>query len=219
MQRRIYELTDPPLVLGVEAHTVAGARLLVVTVPGSPDVHAVKGRSTERIGASCREMSTARIAQVVGERRGDDRSAGDSGRPVTAASTRALEEARRLLATAPDPARRRYAALGDADLLSRLGLVHRHGTLTHAGAVLFTGADGGPAGLAYVFRRTASGELVANERFARSVAARRRPGAGADRRPGGPHPGELPGRAAAGAGPAFPQRARRAANADRGERA
>lgn len=165
VQRRIYELTDPPLVLGVEAHAVAGARLLVVTVPGSPDVHAVRGRSTERIGKSCREMSTARIAQVVGERRGDDWSAGDSGRPVDAASTRAFEEARRLLATAPDPVRRRYATLGDADLLSRLGLVHRHGTLTHAGALLFAGGDEGSGGLAYVFRRTASGELVANERL------------------------------------------------------
>lgn len=163
LQRRIFELTDPPLVLPVDAQTVDGRQLLVVIVPSSPDVHQVQGRATERIGKACEPMSTRRIAQVVGERRGDDWSASDTQTSIQDVSPRGLEDTRRLLTQSPDPTRRGFARERDGDLLRRLGLVSPGGTLTVAGELLFVGSDRGHD-IAYVFRRTASGELVVNER-------------------------------------------------------
>lgn len=165
LQRRIFELTDPPLVLAVVPFDHADRRLLVVTVPSSADVHQVQGRATERIGKSCQPMSARRIAQVVGERRGDDWSASDSGVPVAKASARALEEARRLLAEAPDPTRRAFVRQSDSDLLRHLGVVSPAGSLTAAGELMFVGRTAQPAELAYTFRRASSGELVVNERL------------------------------------------------------
>lgn len=60
-QRRIFELTDPHLTATVDPCDWRGRPLLIVTVPVSPDVHAVAARITERIGASCQPMSTSRI--------------------------------------------------------------------------------------------------------------------------------------------------------------
>lgn len=165
LQRRIFELTDPPLVLTIEAFPVDGARLLVVTVPSSADVHQVQGRATERIGASCRPMTASRIAQVVGERRGDDWSAGESRVHPGDVSPRAMEDARRLLSQVPDPRRQSFARESTPDLLRRLALVTPAGTLNLAGELLLVG-QAAPAGqIAYVFRRPRSGELVVNERL------------------------------------------------------
>ncbi len=164
LQRRIFELTDPPLVLAVEAPTIDGQQLLVVTVPSSPDVHQVQGRATERIGNACEPMTARRIAQVVGERRGDDWSASDTQTSVQDVSPRGLEDARRLLSQAPDPARRGFAQERDGDLLRRLGLVSPGGTLTVAGELLFVDRKDRAHDIGYVFRRTVSGELVVNER-------------------------------------------------------
>jgi ATP-dependent DNA helicase RecG len=127
-------------------------------------VHQVQGRATERIGKACEPMSTRRIAQVVGERRGDDWSASDTQTSIHDVSPRGLEDARRLLTQAPDPTRRGFARERDGDLLRRLGLVSPGGTLTVAGELLFVGREDRGHDIAYVFRRTASGELVVNER-------------------------------------------------------
>ena len=165
LQRRIFELTDPRLVLAVDPHDVDGKQLLVVTVPSSPEVHQVQGRATERIGKSCQPMSTRRIAQVVAERRGDDWSVADSGTPVQEVSARAIEEARRLLNEAPDPVQRSFARHHDADVLRRLGVVTDRETLTMGGELLFVGRSAQTFEITYVFRRTQSGELVVNERL------------------------------------------------------
>jgi ATP-dependent DNA helicase RecG len=161
-QRRIYELTDPALIVSVEQMRVGDSDLLVVDVPSSPDVHAVAGRSTERIETTCRSMSTARIATLVAERRGDDWSAHDSGVRLADAAPVALEVARKFLARSSDPQRRAHARETDEDLLRRLGLVTASGTLTNAGSLLFTGTDDDEQ-LAYVHRRTPAGTLVVNE--------------------------------------------------------
>ncbi len=70
--RRIYELTEPARTPIVEEITYASHHLLTITVPSSPEVHAVGGRSTERVGDACEPMSTQRIAKVVADRRDDD---------------------------------------------------------------------------------------------------------------------------------------------------
>ncbi|MFZ5851982.1 MAG: ATP-binding protein [Actinomycetota bacterium] len=162
VKRRIFELTDPRLTVGVDELTRTGRRLLVITVPSSPDVHAVGGRSTERIGTSCEPMSNSRIASVVAERRGDDWSADDSTVPIGEADPVALDLARSMLGRSSDARRGALGRASDPDLLRGLGLVTPQRTLVNAGALLFCG-DGGTAQLTYVHRRTPAGALVVNE--------------------------------------------------------
>lgn len=165
VKRRIFELTDPRLTVNVdELNAITGVRLLVITVPSSPDVHAVGGRSTERIGTSCEPMSSSRIATVVAERRGDDWSADNSTVPISAADPLALQRARAMLARSSDARRGSLGRASDADLLRGLGLVTPRGSLVNAGALLFCG-DGGKTQLTYVHRRTPAGALVVNERL------------------------------------------------------
>lgn len=164
LQRRIYELTSPPLIVTVDEYRWAAQRLLVITVPRSPDVHQVKGRATERVGTACEPMSTTRIAAVVSQRRGDDWSAADSGVPRSSVAPGALSEARRLLAEAPDTERRRWAEGSDRDLLRRLGLLAPGATLTNAGALLMVQDDAHPL-MSYVHRRSRSGELSTNQQL------------------------------------------------------
>jgi ATP-dependent DNA helicase RecG len=163
--RRIFELTDPPLTAAVDEEQFHGHRLLVITVPASPDVHAVGGRSPERVGDSCEQMSTRRIATVVADRRGEDWSDQRSGVPPSAASPVALAAARSLLQRATDPTVAGYATRSDADLLRSLGCIGPEGQLNNAGALLFTDLVEQDEVLVYIHRRTPSGALVANERL------------------------------------------------------
>ena len=163
-QRRIYELTTPPLIVTVDDVDVHGVRLLVIVVPRSPDVHQVTGRSTERIGTSCEPMTSTRIAAVVSDRQGRDWSAEDSGVDIDAVAARAADEARLLLADLAHAERRSWATLRLPDMLRRIGAVTSGGTLTNAGAMLFTPA-GRQTQIAYTHRQTRSGELTANERL------------------------------------------------------
>lgn len=160
-QRRIYELTDPSLIVTVDTMSVETSHLTVITVPRSPDVHQVRGKATERIDTSCQPMSSMRIAAVIADRRGDDWSAKDSGLPLETISARGEEDARRRLREAPDAERQSWAGLSIGDLVSRLGLVSRRGTLNNAGALLLVDRAG-PL-VDYTHRRTRSGDLTANE--------------------------------------------------------
>lgn len=161
VRQGVFEQTSPGLVVGVEIVPEGAAQLLVITVPVSPTVHAVSGRCTERVGATCQPMSTERIATVISDRRGDDWSAQDSGIPLAHVDQVAIAQARTLLERVPDPARRAYARQPDADLLRSLGVVSERQTLTSAGALLLTSSDNEQ--LAYVFRRTPTGALAFNE--------------------------------------------------------
>lgn len=162
-QRRIYELTEPSLVVTVEQQHALGRRLVVITVPRSPDVHQVRGRALERIGTSCEPMTSQRIAVVVADRRGDDWSALDSGRPIDEVSQPALDAVRSLLRESAESERQSWARLPPRQLLSRLSLVAPSRNLTNAGAALL--AEAGPGSIDYVHRRSRSGELTVNERL------------------------------------------------------
>ena len=161
-QRRIYEVTDPSLIVTVDSVSVEGIDLTIITVPRSPDVHQVRGKATERIDTACQPMTSMRIAAVIADRRADDWSAKDSGVSPSMISARAEEDARRRLLEAPDAERQSWAGLPVTDLASRLGLVTSRGTLNNAGALLLVGRHG-PL-VDYTHRKTRSGELTANER-------------------------------------------------------
>jgi ATP-dependent DNA helicase RecG len=162
-QRRIYEVTVPGLIVTVTTEVVTGTRLTVVSVPRSPDIHQVKGRATERVGASCEPMTAQRIAAVLADRRGDDWSDGDSGVALSEIAGRAEDELRNRLRTAPDPERQAWATLSVVEIARRLGLLTAARTLTYAGEVLLVGRPGSE--IHYIHRRTRSGQLTANERL------------------------------------------------------
>ncbi len=170
LARRIYEVTDPPLIVCVETRTHCGVRLLEIRCPRSPEVHQVDGRATHRIGTSCERMSSAQIATVVAERRGHDWSAEDSHVPLTATSPIAVDLARNLLRGSTDPARRARAAQSTPDLLRALGLVTVEGTLVRAGELLFVEplAQSGDL-VVYQYRRSPSDEPALIERLGRPL--------------------------------------------------
>lgn len=159
--RRIYELTSPPLIVQIDDPRVVGKRLLVIRVPRSPEVHQVDGRATRRMVTSCEPMTASQIAGLLSERRGEDWSAEDTGRPLASVSAVALDLARSLLRGSADPGRRAYASETDEDLLRVLGVVSPDGTLLRAGEVLLCDPTGELPLLAYQFRRTLAGEPVA----------------------------------------------------------
>jgi ATP-dependent DNA helicase RecG len=163
--RRIFELTDPPLTAAVDEEQFQRHRLLVITVPASAAVHAVGGRSPERVGDSCEQMSTLRIATVVADRRGEDWSDRDAGVPAVAASPMAIAAARSLLERSTDQAATGYASQSDLDLLRGLGCIAPSGQLNNAGALLFTDRLDHDEVIAYIHRRTPSGAFVVNERL------------------------------------------------------
>lgn len=134
---RIYELTEPGLIVITDQLFFRGTELTLITVPRSPDVHQIGGRATERIGTSCRPMTAARITTVLSDRRGDDWSAGDSGKATDSASPIAQALARDLLAQVPDPERNSWSRLSWADMCSRLGMV-TDGRLTNGRALRST---------------------------------------------------------------------------------
>jgi ATP-dependent DNA helicase RecG len=163
VQRRVFELTVPPLVVSVEACEWGGQRLLCLTVPPSPEIHQVDGRARERVGAACETMTATRISSVLAGRRGFDWSAMDCDSPRSDISAAAVQLAREYLARSDDTERRSWSALPVEELLSRLGLVNPTGRLNNAARVLLI--DGSGHCVDYVFRRGRSGELAVNERL------------------------------------------------------
>lgn len=159
--RRIYELTTPSLTVEVEQIRRHNVDLLIIRVPRSPDVHQVDNRATRRVDTSCEPMSAAQIASLLAERRGEDWSAEDTGRPLADVSATALEQARALFRVSLDPIRRAYATETDADLLRILGVVSTAGTLMRAGELLFCDPTGPIPLIVYQYRRTPAGEPVA----------------------------------------------------------
>ncbi len=167
-KHQVFERTDPHLVVAVEVVEVLGVRLLLASTPASSTVHSVSGRHTERLGPSCHPMSAERITQVMLDRRSQDWSALDSGIGTAQADAVALAHARSYLADHPSPRSAALARLADTDLLRALGVSTSSGTLTNAGALLFTTSTAPMTSveqIAYVYRRSVSGSLVANEQL------------------------------------------------------
>ncbi|MEQ8716724.1 MAG: ATP-binding protein [Acidimicrobiales bacterium] len=164
-QRRIYELTDPPLMVGARTVQRSDVTLLVVDVLRSFEIHADKqGRSSHRVGTDCLPLSPQEHRRLREERLGVDWSAQPSELRVADIAPRALESAREALQRFPDD-RRPLAALSDDDLLSALGVVDSDGHLLRAGEVLFCEPPADESVVVYQHRPTPGGETALVERI------------------------------------------------------
>lgn len=164
-QRRIYELTDPPLMVGARTLQRADVTLLAIDVLRSFEIHADKqGRSSHRVGTDCLPLSPAEHRRLREERLGVDWSAQPSELGATNVSPRAVASAREALQRFPDD-RRPLASLSDGDLLSALGVIDPDGRLLRAGEVLFCDPSVDDAVVVYQHRPTPGGEAGLVERI------------------------------------------------------
>lgn len=157
--RRIYELTTPPLTVEATPLSWAGQRLIAVRVPTGQDVHQVDNRATRRVGTSCQPISATQIAALVAERSGHDWSDEATPRGLGEVNPLAVEQARALLRSSPDPSRRAFADESSEDLLRALGLVASTGTLNNAGDLLLCDPSGSQSLIVHQFRRTPQANL------------------------------------------------------------
>lgn len=163
---RIYDLTLPPLL--VEARLLTGypRNVLVIQVPVSTQVHSANSKvPKERIDSQCRAMDNGRVTAVTALKTGRDWSAQPSGVRVADLDPVAIQIARRMLARARNASSRRLADASDIDILRATGVVVEDQTLTNAGALLFSGEYDEQTLIAYVHRRTPTGQLTANEQL------------------------------------------------------
>ncbi len=166
LKQRIFELTNPHLAVDVQPLEFLGVRLLVISAPESPEIHADnQGRAPRRINTDCVNMSPAEQTRHREDRRGTDWSALASQREPAEISERAVSIARELLAAHPDRDRAALTRLDDGDLLLRLGALRRDGRLSRAGEVLFCPTADGSDRLVYMYRETPAGEPVDRRRF------------------------------------------------------
>jgi len=165
-QRRIYELTQPSILVTSDEVTFSDARLLVISVPRSFEIHAdQQGRARRRVGTDCLPMSPQDQAMLREERRGVDWSADVSDKPLADVRPQALEAARRRLRQGSGPASE-LADLTDIELLRSLGVVDERDRLLQAGAALFCEREDAKPWVIYQHRATPGGEASIVERLA-----------------------------------------------------
>lgn len=163
---RVYEITQPPLLVESERRVTAHGDVLVLIVPSSTQVHSANGKiPTERVADRCLPMTTERIAAVTAQKTGRDWSVQPSGMSASGVDPVAMQVAREMLARSNDLGKRRLAEESDIDLLRAVGVVLEDQTLTNAGALLFTRAYERTVLVSYTHRRTPAGQLTANEQL------------------------------------------------------
>jgi ATP-dependent DNA helicase RecG len=164
VRKRIYDLTQPHLVVDISERVMEGQRVMVIRVPESSEIHSdMKGRAPQRIGTDCLPMSPQDQARLREERHGIDWSSQSSGRLLREASSTAVEAAKSLLERLPDQ-RRELASLNRRDLLRALGVVSGS-HLSRAGEILFCISTGSTPRIVYQYRTTPAGEPTAIERL------------------------------------------------------
>ncbi len=170
VKKRIYDLTNPHLLVDSRAETRFGASLVLIHVPQSPEIHAdMQGRALRRVATDCHPMSPTEQMILREERLGIDWSEQLSSRPLTDISPVALASARQVLGTLTGP-RRGLASASDKELLRALGLVNNRGQLLRAGEVLLCDPRGGvDAPIVYQYHATQGGEPVIVQRLRTSL--------------------------------------------------
>lgn len=157
IRQRLYELTQPRVVVSAIEQEHAGARLVLVHVTeGMEMVSDTKGRASRRHGSDCLPLSISQAATLNDDRRRFDWSAAPSDLGVADVDEGAVEEARARLRRYDDE-RRRLADAPTHDLLGDLGVI-RDGRLTRAGEALFCARAARPP-IVYMSRATPGGEV------------------------------------------------------------
>ena len=163
LRKRIWELTEPPLLVDVEVFRSA-ARLLIVSVRSSSTVHADKqGRSYHRVNRDCIPLSPIQQARLAQERVGFDWSAQASTAKIEDLSKDAIELARELLRALQDD-RRYLASRTSIDLLRSLGLYADGDRLNEAGKLLLCSPSDNDL-VVYQHKTTPGGEPRTVRRF------------------------------------------------------
>lgn len=165
IKQRIYELSNPSLLVGTAEQPYGRVRLVVITVPAGIEIHAdTQGRVKHRIGRACLPM-TAQAQQIRRESRsGLDWSAQPARSSTAGIDAGALDLARQLLRRADDE-RRPLADLPDMELLRSLGVVDGRDRLLRAGETLFYPHGDDRPWVVYQHRPTPGGEASAVERL------------------------------------------------------
>ncbi len=165
VQRRVYELTRPALLVKAEEIWIEDSRLVILTVPRSFEIHAdTQGRAKRRVGTDCLPMSPQDQAALREERRGVDWSAELAGSSITDLVPAALDAARRRLRQGSDQMSE-LAKLSDLEMLRGLGVVDEQDRLLRAGEVLFCNRADGSPWIVYQHRSTPGGEATVVERL------------------------------------------------------
>lgn len=163
LRRRVYDLTQPRLLVDVEETYEAGTRLLLVRVSEGLDVAATtKGYAYRRIGTDCQPMSPDEITRLAEERRGTDWSSQATNRSLDQVEPAAMRIIRRLLPTAGREGTVDLARRSEADILRALGLVAGD-RLTRAGEIMLcdVAPSCGDEVVVYQHRPTPGGEADA----------------------------------------------------------
>jgi ATP-dependent DNA helicase RecG len=167
VQRRVFELSRPPLTVDARETREEGNRVAVVYVPRSPELHGdPQGRTHRRVGTDCVPLTPGEITRLRQERMGWDWSAEPSPRKAAQVLPAALAAARTRLAGLLDD-RRSLARLTDEDLLGALRLLDGRGRLLRAGELLLCEQQIGskaPA-VVYQYRQSPGGEPRIVERL------------------------------------------------------
>lgn len=156
VRRRIYELSNPPLLVDVVVEHYRGVRLLVVSVLKGVVVHAdQQGRVYKRFECRCLSLDPAGQQRLSDERQGVDPSARLADSRVEDVDGEALARARRLLSSLYGGVAE-LADEPDRQLLRGLGVANGKGRLLVAGEVLFCRTDGEAADSRIVYQFKAS---------------------------------------------------------------
>ncbi len=165
VKERIYNSSQPPLLVEATEQWHELTRLVAITVPSGVEPHAdSQGRMRHRVGRSCRPMTSREQIIRSEERRGVDWSAEPSDMSISDVDPKALDAARGRLSRADDELRP-LADLGNAELLRSLGVVDGQDRLLRAGEALFCAPGDGNPWVVYQHRPTPGGEATAVERL------------------------------------------------------
>ncbi len=138
LRRRLYELTEQKLSTEIRPADVAGARLLVVSVPQAVEPVPFNGRYRHRVGRSCVPVTSTELLQGLFADAAADPSHHRSGHSMSDIPEGAVASLRRRMAVVD----RSKASLDLRDLLSRLGLLHDNSdSLNMAGEILLIQRD------------------------------------------------------------------------------
>lgn len=150
LRHRVYELTNRQITATVREEQINGNRLLIVLTPEALEPVRWKGKINWRVGTSCVEIDPSSWHDRRFETLEVDWSGLDSGVTASRVRAAAVEVIRNWLSENVNPKANELAECDQTTLLSRLGAVTGHGTLTNAACLLFVGR--GVASLDYIQR-------------------------------------------------------------------